>query len=411
MYARKHRKNAAALLEIIPESHFDHGVTPAHIDFIKEKFADKTGFFIETVQLPAKLPSLQDALYGPLVGDKPVVESAVHYAVRGIRPGESRMIDKPMRETRIMTVIAGPHDGKPLVLYTAFGGKLAPKEPFDPTLNPAQKAESEAFWSQHALATGKQAPKRKRSNTTVHAHDLDCPTCGAPAGYYCNRPNGTALKTPHKARHSRKRANAADDKTCGACYAYDVPAQADQCPHCGSRALHTNIRDVRRGGRVGTPQAAPGGVGTHNLLDLAFRQLGRPRASEPVVDEPLPEWLGKILEDDPHKNVLRFVKKRDNAKVKHVRSNPHCFQFINKMTGVADNFPEIDDQICAFLGVKPDPVNYYMGWYDTIGFRVAMGDTFDQIREDRYVASEPKLIRILDWLDARYTTRAWYERK
>ena len=261
MYARKHRKNAATMLEIIPESHLDHGLTPAHIDFIKEKFADKTGFFIETVQLPAKLPSLQDALYGPLVGDKPVAESAVHYAVRGIRPGESRMVDKPMRETRYVTVIAGPHDGKPLVLYTAFGGKLTPKEPFDPTLNPAQKAESEAFWSQHALATGKQASKRANSsnrkttqdfthlsdaelearvttasqgmqywrgynpsfydmaekewdaltaekkrrarpNTTVHAHDLDCPSCGAPAGYYCNRPNGTAQKTPHKSRRN-----------------------------------------------------------------------------------------------------------------------------------------------------------------------------------------------------------------
>ena len=34
----------------------------------------------------------------------------------------------------------------------------------------------------------------------MHAHDRDCPACGAPAGYYCNRPNGTALKTPHKAR-------------------------------------------------------------------------------------------------------------------------------------------------------------------------------------------------------------------
>jgi hypothetical protein len=37
----------------------------------------------------------------------------------------------------------------------------------------------------------------------MHAHDRDCPACGAPAGYYCNRPNGTALKTPHKARSAR----------------------------------------------------------------------------------------------------------------------------------------------------------------------------------------------------------------
>ena len=134
----------------------------------------------------------------------------------------------------------------------------------------------------------------------MHAHDRDCPACGAPAGYYCNRPNGTAQKTPHKARHPRK-------------------------------------RDNNRG----------------------------------------------------------------------ARPNPNFIQFINKQTGNADSFPKIDDQICAFLGVKPDPDQYYLGWYDTIAFLAAMGKTFDQIREDRYVASQPVLLRILDWLDARYTPSAW----
>ena len=44
----------------------------------------------------------------------------------------------------------------------------------------------------------------------MHAHDRDCPACGAPAGYYCNRPNGTAQKTPHKARSARNNPPEAD---------------------------------------------------------------------------------------------------------------------------------------------------------------------------------------------------------
>jgi hypothetical protein len=47
-------------------------------------------------------------------------------------------------------------DGKkeiahPCMLYTAFGGPLAPKEPGDPTLKDSEREESEKFWSQHAL--------------------------------------------------------------------------------------------------------------------------------------------------------------------------------------------------------------------------------------------------------------------
>ena len=208
----------------------------------------------------------------------------------------------------------------------------------------------------------------------MHAHDRDCPACGAPAGYYCNRPNGTAQKTPHKARHPRKRDNATDaepyyhyemegygefpldmlrydnarfasvnderiarnpnlgwtpkpfsngelpiesgarvvgiisrqqptlarwrsfgwelyrmynstgapaypydgegvtpkpwitgyktrdnatdDQTCATCHAYDVPADARECPHCGGTALTSDVRAVRRGPRTGTPQLA-----------------------------------------------------------------------------------------------------------------------------------------------------------
>lgn len=46
----------------------------------------------------------------------------------------------------------GPDEQDQLNCYTAFGGPLAPKEPGDPTLKPEERAKSEAFWREHALA-------------------------------------------------------------------------------------------------------------------------------------------------------------------------------------------------------------------------------------------------------------------
>lgn len=44
-------------------------------------------------------------------------------------------------------------------------------------------------------------------------------------------------------------------------------------------------------------------------------------------------------------------------------------------------FNAIDDEMCAALGVEPDPVEYHKFWYDTIGFSLACGQSWDQIRE------------------------------
>ena len=142
------------MLKIHSESHMDHGLTEAHIAFIVERFADKDGFFIETFDLPESLSPLMSALYGPLAGDEPVDDSRVRFAPRGGRDGDSRLVDLPQRETRTMTVIAGPHDGESCILFTSYGGPCAPREPFDLGLAEDEKglAESKAFWTEHALA-------------------------------------------------------------------------------------------------------------------------------------------------------------------------------------------------------------------------------------------------------------------
>lgn len=138
-------------MQILEVTHLDHGLMPAHINFLQGKFADRTSFFVETVELPAELPDLSCGLYGPLMGDAPVLERDVFYKRRGIREYNSRLVNRPMRPTRLMTVVAGPHDGI-MTLYTAYGGPKAPREVYSPGLTRADVVESEAFWSEHAIS-------------------------------------------------------------------------------------------------------------------------------------------------------------------------------------------------------------------------------------------------------------------
>ena len=138
--------------KIVPESHLDHGLTESQIEFIKATFEDRDGFFIESVELPESLGTVPCGLHGPAMGDEEVPESEVSYAKRGDREHPSRLCQRPMRPTRTMTVIAGPHGDESCVLFTAFGGPLAPKEPNDTEHGSDERKQSEDFWSKHALS-------------------------------------------------------------------------------------------------------------------------------------------------------------------------------------------------------------------------------------------------------------------
>lgn len=130
-------------------SHFDHGLDEAQIDFLMKRFADRDAFLIETVELPEELGTVPCGLHGPLVGGAPVEESEVTYAKRGTRAWNSRLVDRPKQPVRTVTVIAGPHDGEPCVVFTMYGGPLAPQEPDDPGCKDV--VASRQFWTVHAL--------------------------------------------------------------------------------------------------------------------------------------------------------------------------------------------------------------------------------------------------------------------
>lgn len=107
---------------------------------------------METVELPEGLPEVKCGLYGPVVGDDAITADEATYKVREGRSWSSRMVNRSARVTRQLSVIGGPYLTHPCVLYTAFGGPIAPKEPQDPTLDPEKRQKSEEFWSQHALS-------------------------------------------------------------------------------------------------------------------------------------------------------------------------------------------------------------------------------------------------------------------
>jgi hypothetical protein len=159
-------------------SHVDHGLTEGQLRYLLDRFADRSAFFLETIELPEDLGTVPCGLYGPLMGDAPIGEADVSYVPRGTRAWTSRLVERPTRPTRKVTVIAGPH-GEPCpqcttsawnilhraacptcggvgevkhacVLYTAFGGPASPQEPGDPDCKDPEA--SAAFWRTHALA-------------------------------------------------------------------------------------------------------------------------------------------------------------------------------------------------------------------------------------------------------------------
>jgi hypothetical protein len=160
------------------DSHVDHGLTEAQLNYLLDRFVDRSAFFLETVELPEDLGTVPCGLWGPIMGDPPISEDDVRHAARGPRAWTSRLIERPARPTRLVTVIAGPH-AEPCpqcttsawnilhradcptcggtgelkhtcILYTAFGGPASPQEPGDPGCKDVDA--SAAFWRDHALA-------------------------------------------------------------------------------------------------------------------------------------------------------------------------------------------------------------------------------------------------------------------
>jgi len=144
-------------LVILPESHVDHFAALSLQDkativaTIMAAFKERPlveGFQLFTIEGPFPLPC---ELVGPVMGQESVPESLVRYEARKGREWPSRLTQGEPVLTTKLTIVVGPHNGYPHVLYTAYPGLPAPREPQDPSLKPEEVEESRAFWSTHAL--------------------------------------------------------------------------------------------------------------------------------------------------------------------------------------------------------------------------------------------------------------------
>lgn len=78
---------------------------------------------------------------------------------------------------------------------------------------------------------------------------------------------------------------------------------------------------------------------------------------------------------------------------------------INKHSHKVETFPIVDDKLCEWLGVKATD-QFYKDWYNHVGFALACGRTFSELRE-RFSECTDLLI-IIDYLDNNYTVDTYW---
>jgi len=140
---------------VVGKTHLDHGVPKDQFDWALEaaaKLLPESGPAVVTLELPEELGLVSCGLHGPLMGDDPVGDEEVVLESRNGRAGASRLVERGLRMVRQITVICGPYGDQPWVLYTIHGGPAAPREPWDSSLDDAEREASRAFWSEHALS-------------------------------------------------------------------------------------------------------------------------------------------------------------------------------------------------------------------------------------------------------------------
>jgi len=147
--------------------HDDHGLEDSHKSMIWRKVEELDhGFFIVSLDMGETAldlsmrtqPALPCGLYGPEMGDDPIPETQVEYKSRNGRAWKDRLVKKPMRKTLTLTFIGtkalGDDGESDVLVFTAYGGPLAPQNWADPDCSDI--GHSLNFWAPdaqgHALA-------------------------------------------------------------------------------------------------------------------------------------------------------------------------------------------------------------------------------------------------------------------
>jgi hypothetical protein len=105
---------------------------------------------------------------------------------------------------------------------------------------------------------------------------------------------------------------------------------------------------------------------------------------------------------------------------------PVTFSLYPRGASVRASLNEVDRLMCEHFGFEPDSKQYLCGWFDSIGFYLALGRTFETIRTDYEARLEKSKIKpelpndvdfysstlaILEWLEANYSPTSGHEMK
>ena len=87
-----------------------------------------------------------------------------------------------------------------------------------------------------------------------------------------------------------------------------------------------------------------------------------------------------------------------------------CFQFVQEEGGEPVDLPTVDNEMRTEFGAPQDEHDWYMGWYDKIGYALGSGTKFSRILQVLDLAdADQRLVEAVKWLGGRYYVRCWTE--
>jgi hypothetical protein len=107
---------------------------------------------------------------------------------------------------------------------------------------------------------------------------------------------------------------------------------------------------------------------------------------------------------------------------------PNYFQLTRKSNPEAGpvKFVDIDAELCKHFNAPCHPTEWFMGWYDIVGFSLACGRSFESIikaqeehlaersgkgADTDWIKDQEMFIHLCKYLDEHFTSAAWYQPK
>ena len=105
---------------------------------------------------------------------------------------------------------------------------------------------------------------------------------------------------------------------------------------------------------------------------------------------------------------------------------PVCFQLYRKEAEAAGPviLQKVDEELCAHFNAPCDEKKWLWDWYNGVGFSLACGKTFDEIRvqinkyaeedaakgDEEMFELDANLLKLVDYLEEHFTTNSFYSR-